>query len=143
MPANFGRRSNGRYDRIVTAKPGLWSDLFMTQRPSGGFTLIELIAVIVILGVLAMIAIPMFTDLRTDSRVAKMRNLAATMRSNAAAVRAARPVQGSSATTTFNRMTMSTPAGNRRATRCPTHRSLSVATTNEQSPSTRIGLIGC
>lgn len=44
-----------------------------------GFTLVELIAVIVILGVVAVVAVPRFVDLRGESRNAKAASIAAAL----------------------------------------------------------------
>lgn len=55
-----------------------------TSRRQGGFTLIELVVVIVVLGILAAFAIPRFVDVNTDARVASMRGIAGSISSSMA-----------------------------------------------------------
>lgn len=54
------------------------------KRKQSGFTLIELVIVIVILGILAAAALPRFSDLSTDARIASLNGLAGSIRSAAA-----------------------------------------------------------
>lgn len=53
------------------------------MKRQGGFTLIEMIVVIVILGILAVTAAPKFLDFRDDARTASLEGLVAAMQSAA------------------------------------------------------------
>ncbi len=63
-------------------------------RRSSGFTLLELILVIVILAVIAAIALPRFAALSSEARIASLESVAGTMKSTAAIVRSKAYLQG-------------------------------------------------
>ena len=67
-----------------------------------GFTLIELVIVIVILGILAAVAIPKYEDMREQARVATMRGQLGSIRSAIAIQYARNALNGSATFPTLN-----------------------------------------
>lgn len=78
-----------------------------------GFTLIELVLVIVILAILAATALPRFSDISTEARVATLDGLAGSVRSAAAIARGTQLAQklGSSTSITMEGQTVSMSSG--------------------------------
>jgi len=66
----------------------------MKSRQQSGFTLIELVMVIVILGILAVVAVPQFLDLRGDARQASLQGIAGALSSASAINKAACDIDG-------------------------------------------------
>jgi prepilin-type N-terminal cleavage/methylation domain-containing protein len=70
----------------------------MKRAMQAGFTLIELVVVIVILGILAAVAIPQFTDMTLQARNAVAAGACGALQSSAVMLYASKTGQGSTAT---------------------------------------------
>jgi MSHA pilin protein MshA len=70
------------------------------MKQQSGFTLIELVVVIVILGILAATALPKFINLTTDARFAAVNGIAGSLRSSVSIVQARYYATGNTTATT-------------------------------------------
>ena len=90
------------------------------MKRNAGFTLIELVIVIVILGILAVTAAPKFLNLKGDARISTLNGAKAAISGGASLVYSKAVIQGketsSSATATVNNGTVNTAYGYPKAT---------------------------
>lgn len=74
----------------------------MKRTTTAGFTLVELVIVIIILGLLAAVAVPKFIDLSSDAKTAATNSVAASLSAANAVNYAARKVNGAKGNSVAN-----------------------------------------
>jgi MSHA pilin protein MshA len=97
-----------RFGEKYMNKPAMTA---MRKQAQGGFTLIELIVVIVILGILAATALPKFTNLGGDARAAALNAAAGSLKSLSSMAHGQALVQGNTATITMEGSTVNMTNG--------------------------------
>jgi len=84
----------------------------LRKNSQSGFTLIELIMVVVILGILSAVAVPRFADLGSEARTASLEGLAGALKSSSSIVHSKWLAAGSTGTSvTVEGATITTTAG--------------------------------